>query len=210
MKIKNLIIHITIGLALLSSCVSNKKFILLQNAKTSSATDSSKSNYLLDRTIYKLQVNDILYVSVASTDEVISKTFSHSVGSMQLMQMQGGLGSMLYLIGYSIDSKGVINLPVIGKLRVVGLSINEAKEVIDVELRKYFKVFHLVVQLTEMPFTVLGEVQRTGRYSGLLNQVTIMEALALAGDFTTIANRRNVTIIRQSVSEFTRYRNPTF
>jgi len=198
MKIKNLILLSSIGLSLLTSCVANKKYILLQNAKTSAASDTSKSNYQLDRTIYKLQVNDILYVSVASTDETISKAFSHSVGTQQMMQVQGGLGSMLYLIGYSINQTGEINLPIIGNLKVSGLSITEAKMLIDIELQKYFKVYHLVVQLTEMPFTVIGEVVRAGRFSGMVNQVTIMEALALAGDFTSIANRKNVTILRQN------------
>ncbi len=106
MKIKNLILLSSFGIALLTSCVANKKYILLQNAKTSTASDTSKSNYQLDRTIYKLQVNDILYVSVASTDETISKAFSHSVGTQQMMQVQGVLGSMLYLIGYSINQTG--------------------------------------------------------------------------------------------------------
>jgi polysaccharide export outer membrane protein len=198
MKIKNLILLSSFGIALLTSCVANKKYILLQNAKTSTASDTSKSNYQLDRTIYKLQVNDILYVSVASTDETISKAFSHSVGTQQMMQVQGGLGSMLYLIGYSINQTGEINLPIIGNLKVSGLSVTEAKQLIDVELKKYFKVYHLVVQLTEMPFTVIGEVARAGRFSGMVNQVTIMEALALAGDFTSVANRKNVTIIRQN------------
>jgi polysaccharide export outer membrane protein len=198
MKIKNLILLSSIGLALLTSCVANKKYILLQNAKTSNASDTSKSNYQLDRTIYKLQVNDILYVSVASTDETISKAFSHTIGTQQMMQVQGGLGSMLYLTGYSINQTGEINLPIIGNLKVSGLSVTEAKELIDVELKKYFKVYHLVVQLTEMPFTVIGEVARAGRFSGMVNQVTIMEALALAGDFTSVANRKNVTIVRQN------------
>jgi polysaccharide export outer membrane protein len=49
-----------------------------------------------------------------------------------------------------------------------------------------------------MPSTIIGEVLKAGRFSGLVNQVTIIEALALAGDFTSIANRRNVTIIRQN------------
>ena len=132
MKIKNLIILSSIGIALLTSCVANKKYILFQNAKTSNASDTSKSNYHLDRTIYKLQVNDILYVSVASTDETISKAFSHSVGTQNMTQMQGGLGSMLYLIGYSINQTGEINLPIIGNLKVSGLSVTEAKELIDV------------------------------------------------------------------------------
>lgn len=198
MKIKNLILISSIGLSLLTSCVANKKYILMQNAKTSIASDTSKSYYQLDRTIYKLQVNDILYVSVASTDENISKAFSHSMGTPVNLQIPSGIGSLLYLIGYSINPSGEINLPIIGNLKVSGLSISEAKELIDIELQKYFKVYHLIVQLAEMPFTIIGEVNRAGRFSGMVNQVTMMEALALAGDFTTIANRKNVTIIRQN------------
>ena len=172
----------------------------MQNAKTSAATDTSKSNYLLNRTLeYKLQVNDILYISVASTDEMVTKAFSHSTGgNQQMMQIQGGLGNMLYLMGYSIDQLGEIDLPIIGKININGLTITEAKERIDLELKKYFKVYHLVVKLAEMPFTIIGEVARAGRFSGMINQVTLFEALSLAGDFTPIANRKNVTIIRQN------------
>lgn len=172
----------------------------MQNAKTSSSNDSAKSNYIIDRSIeYKLQINDILYVSVASTDALVSQAFSHSTGgSQQMMQVQGGLGSMLYLIGYSINPFGEIELPILGKININGLTVNQAKEKIDIELKKYFKVYHLIVKLTEMPFTVMGEVLRPGRYSGMINQITLFEALALAGDFTPIANRKNVTIIRQN------------
>ncbi len=171
----------------------------MQNAKTSSSNDSAKSNYLLNRTLeYKLQINDILFVSVASTDEIVTKAFSHSSGGQQNIQVQGGLGNPLYLTGYSINNLGEIDLPVLGRININGLTINEAKGKIDIELKKYFKVYHLVVKLTEMPFTLIGEVLQPGRYSGLINQVTLFEALALAGDFTPIANRKNVTIIRQN------------
>jgi len=189
-----------LGLIFFNSCVSNKKYILMQNAKTSTSGDSTKSNYLINRTLeYKLQVNDILYVSVASTDALVSQAFSHSTGgNQQMMQVQGGLGNMLYITGYSINANGDINLPVLGNIKVVDLTVQQSKEKIEVELKKYFKVFHLVVKLTEMPFTIIGEVMNPGRFSGLINQVTLFEALALAGDFSPIANRKNVTIIRQN------------
>jgi len=197
MKIKNLILLSSIGLALLSSCVSNKKYILFQNAKTSSTSDTTKSNYQLDRTIYKLQVNDILYISLSSTDQNVTQAFSHpSTG--QMMQIQGGLGNLFYLSGYTLDQYGSIDLPVIGKFSLVGLTILEAKLKIENELSKYFKTFHLVVKLSEMPFTILGEVERPGRYSGLVNQITIAEAIGVAGDLTPIANRKNVSLIRQT------------
>jgi polysaccharide export outer membrane protein len=189
-----------LGLIFFNSCVSNKKFILMQNAKTSSSNDSLKSNYLLNRTLeYKLQVNDILLISLVSTDEMATKAFSHNAaGGQQVMQGGGGIGNMLYITGYSINQLGEIDLPVLGKTNVNGLTVTEAKEKIEIELKKYFKVFHLVVKLTEMPFTVIGEVNNPGRFSGLVNQVTLFEALALASDLTPIANRKNVTLIRQN------------
>ncbi|MFY7732931.1 MAG: polysaccharide biosynthesis/export family protein [Bacteroidia bacterium] len=197
MKINKLISIGILGLALLSSCVSNKKYILLQNAKTSSPTDTSKSSYQLDRSIYKLQVNDVLYISLVSTDENVTKAFSHGMGSQQMMQVQSQIGNMVYLTGYTINSLGQLDLPVLGNVKVGGLSIEEAKKTIESELNKYFKVYHLIIKLNEMPFTVLGEVSRPGRYSGMVNQITLTEALGLAGDLSPIANRRNITLIRQ-------------
>lgn len=197
MKIKNLLLLGSIGLALLSSCVSNKKYILFQNAKTSSTSDTTKSNYPFDRPVYKLQVNDVLYISVASTDETVTKAFSHGILGQQTMQMQTSMGNMVYLTGYSINSLGEVDLPALGKVKIAGLSMELAKAAIETELNKYFKVYHLIIKLNEMPFTVLGEVLRPGRYSGMVNQITVMEALGLAGDLSPIANRRAVSIIRQ-------------
>jgi polysaccharide export outer membrane protein len=197
MKIKKLISIGVLGIALLSSCVSNKKYFLFQNAKTSSQNDTTKSNYQLDRTIYKLQVNDILYISLVSTDENVTKAFSHGMVG-QMMQVQSPLGNMVYLTGYGINSIGEIDLPVIGKIKIGGLSIEEAKKTIESELSKYFKVYHLIIKLNEMSFTVLGEVNNPGRFSGMVNQITITEALGLAGDLANLANRRNVSLIRQT------------
>ena len=155
MKIKNLILLSSIGLALLSSCVSNKKYILLQNAKTSNASDSSKSNYQLDRTIYKLQVNDVLYISVASTDEAVTKVFSHGMLGQQMMQMQTSLGNMVYLTGYSINNFGEVDLPALGKIKIVGLSVEQAKAKIETELNKFFKVYHLINKFLIDLFNIL-------------------------------------------------------
>lgn len=197
MKIKNIVLFSVLGLALVSSCVSNKKYILFQNAKTSSPSDTAKSSYQLDRSIYKLQINDILYISLVSTDENVTKSFSHNATG-QMMQVQVGLGNMLYLNGYAIDQNGQIDLPVIGKFNLIGLSVIDAKLKIETELSKYFKTFHLVVKLSEMPFTILGEVQNPGRFSGLVNQITLAEAIGVAGDLTPIANRKSATLIRQT------------
>jgi polysaccharide export outer membrane protein len=200
MKINKLISIGVLGIALLSSCVSNKKFILLQNAKTSTNLDSTRSDYHLNRTIYKLQPNDVVFINLTSQDESVTKAFSRSSSSNnQMIQPANGVGNSFYFVGYSLDLNGEVNLPIIGKVKISGLSINEAKDKLEVEISKYFKVFHLVVQMTEMPFTVLGEVSRPGRYSGLSNQVSILEAIALCGDLTPLANRKIVTLIRQNL-----------
>jgi polysaccharide export outer membrane protein len=172
---------------------------LLQNAKTSNNSDSTKSDYHLNRTIYKLQPNDVLFINLTSSDETVTKAFSRPSNSTQMIQQSNGIGNSFFFVGYSIDLNGDVTLPIIGKIKVSGLSINEAKEKMEVEISKYFKVFHLVVQMTEMPFTVMGEVIKPGRYSGLSNQVSILEALALCGDLTPLANRKTITLIRQNL-----------
>jgi polysaccharide biosynthesis/export protein len=199
MKINKLISIGVLSIALLSSCVSNKRYVLLQNAKTSTNSDTTKSAYQLDRTIYKLQPNDVLFINLTSQDETVTKAFSRPSSNTQMIQQSNGIGNSFFFIGYSIDLNGEVNLPIIGKVKISGLSINEAKEKMEVEISKYFKVFHLVVQMTEMPFTVLGEVVRPGKFSGLTNQVTILDAIALCGDLTAVANRKTVTLIRQNL-----------
>lgn len=182
-----------LALALLgSSCVRNKNIILLQSPQTT--TDSTF--YQLQRgSIYKIQYNDVLKIDIKSFDAEATKLFN----AFSAVPMNGMIqnGDPYYMFGYTVDDSGYVELPVIGKVSVVGLTTDEAKQQVQAEVDKFFAGAYVSVNIGGVRFSVLGEVNRPGKYVVLQNRLTILEALANAGDLNAIANRKQVQIIRQ-------------
>jgi polysaccharide export outer membrane protein len=147
---------------------------------------------------YKLQRGDVLYISLTTEDEKLNKIFVPGVGGGQIMQQQQGVvGTILYFVGFTIDKQGEIEFPYLGKIKVEGKQVADAKTTIDAELRKYFKIFFLQVKVAEFKFSVLGNVNRPGQYFFQQNKVNIIEALALAGDLNNMAKRFELHLYRQ-------------
>jgi polysaccharide export outer membrane protein len=184
------------GLLFFSSCVSNKKFIYLQD-KGNVKADSNGTMTVIPYA-YKLQKGDVLYISLTTDDERLNRIFVPSGGGgMQMQQAQGVSGSMLYYIGFTIDENGEIEFPYLGKIKVSDLDIGKAKLAIELQLKKYFKVFFLQVKIAEFKFSVLGFVNRPGQYFFQQNKVTILEALSMAGDLQNLAKRFSLQLYRQ-------------
>jgi polysaccharide export outer membrane protein len=183
-------------LLLLSSCVSNKKYIYLQD-KGNVKADSNGTMTVIPYA-YKLQKGDILYISLTTEDEKLNKIFVPGAGGGQILQQQQGVsGSMLYFIGFTIDKQGEIEFPYLGKIKVTELDVEQAKMAIEEQLKKYFKVFFLQVKVAEFKFSVLGYVNKPGQYFFQQNKVTIIEAIAMAGDLQNLAKRYSLQLFRQ-------------
>jgi polysaccharide export outer membrane protein len=88
-------------------------------------------------------------------------------------------------------------LPIIGELTVKDLSVEQARDLIQLNADKYLKNATVIVKLISFKVTVLGEVNNPGYHYVYNNQVTILEALGLAGDLTAVGNRKNVKLVRQ-------------
>lgn len=184
------------GFLIFSSCVSNKKYIYLQD-KGNVKLDSNKVMSVLPYS-YKLQKGDVLYISLTTEDEKLNKIFIPGAGGGQVMQQpQGVSGTMLYFIGFTIQKDGTIEFPYLGKVKVDNLEVFEAKEAIEVQLKKFFKVYYLQVKMAEFKFSVLGYVNRPGQYFFQQNKVSILEALSMAGDLQNLANRYSLQLYRQ-------------
>jgi len=160
--------------------------------------------YKLNNQPYRLQVNDILYIDIkADNPKIVSmfKNVANSAGSAK-----GGEG--LYFNGYTIDRHGNIRIPYIGEINVLGYTTKEVREKIEVELGKFFKnpeLIFVTVKLTGIKFVVTGEVGSPGTINLTQNQVSIVDALANAGEITPLGNRTNVTIIRKSLDGVKKY-----
>ena len=102
---------------------------------------------------------------------------------------------------YLVNNSGEIDFPVIGTLRVGGLTKNEAESLIRERLRPYLKEAPIVtVRMANYKISVLGEVARPGSFTIGNEKVNVLEALAMAGDMTIYGLRDNVKLIREDES----------
>ena len=189
-------------LAISQSCVVNKKYQYLQhddvNLETNAAPkDSVLRTYNLDDFEYKLQPEDILSVQFFSLtpEEYDFFSLKQNQGGNNTQQFTTGAGALVY--GYLIDENGEIEFPVVGPVRISGLTVFEAQNKIVEVARQYLESPVVEVRLLNFRFTVLGEVRREGTINSLNNRITMLEAIGLAGGFTDFADKANVKVIRQ-------------
>ncbi|WP_289029901.1 polysaccharide biosynthesis/export family protein [uncultured Algoriphagus sp.] len=180
------------------SCVSNEALVYFQNIENSpELVDNQLISYEIAD--YQLQFNDILNIEVKSSIDFINSAFSADLQGSQGMQagIQGG-GDIYYMNGYSINRKGEIELPILGIISIEGLTLDETKELIREKLLNIADDdFFIKVKLGGIRYSILGEVNSPGKFTVLQDRLTIFEALAQAGDFTSFAKRDEIIILRQ-------------
>jgi polysaccharide export outer membrane protein len=191
---KNFVLFI-ISTLLICSCIPNKKVVYFQDYGHSSVDFDSLIRFNYPK--YRLQKGDILSIDVRASDPTVTMIFDSNTNNNQVGQLAMGGADINYLTGFPLNKNGDIELPLVGFVKVEGLSLEEAKETISNELEKYIVEPYVIVRLGGIRYTALGEFRKPGRYAILQSQLTIYEALANAGDLTIVANRREVTIIRQ-------------
>lgn len=107
-----------------------------------------------------------------------------------------GTGQMQQQL-YLVDNKGNIEFPVLGTIKISGLSKKEAIDYITKEVSKY--IINPIVNMRIMNFkvTVQGEVNRPGIHTVVSERLTLADAIALSGDMTVYGKRENVLVIRE-------------
>ena len=110
--------------------------------------------------------------------------------------------------GYTVDSHGDIDFPVLGKIHLAGLTREEAENLIKSLLIKSRQIKDpvVIVEFMNLGFSVLGEVSRPGRYKIDRDRFTLFDALSLAGDLTINGQREDVALVRHEVNHDVLYR----
>jgi polysaccharide biosynthesis/export protein len=188
-----LFITFILGSIILSSCLSNKKVVYYQSKKFKESESIMIQN---PPTEYKLQSNDVLAVTIKSSNPETDILYNLRQGNQPL-----GGGDALYMQGYLVNDAGLITLPVLGDILVVDKTLEQAKQTIAEKLSLYLKEATLDVKLSSFRIAVYGEVSRPGLFNIVGGRVSIFQAIAQAGDMTDFANRRSVKLIRQKSSE---------
>lgn len=193
----------TLAVLLLNSgCVINRKYQYLQKEDVNLATnkapkDSVLRQYELDDFEYKLQPEDIISIKVYSLtpQEYNFFTLKEGQGNSATTQFQTGASALVN--GYLLDEEGMIEFPVVGKIKISGLTVFEAQQKIQQIAEQYLDSPVTEVRLLNFRFTVLGEVRKENTVNSLNNRITMLEAIGLAGGFTDYADKSNVKVIRQ-------------
>jgi polysaccharide export outer membrane protein len=175
----------------LGGCVTQSKLPYLQTGSYSTQKPLQTENM---RPVYKLQAGDVLSIRVQSVQPVLSDIFNVP-GPQTITSSDPGT---LYLTGYAVDDTGSINLPTVGRVKVQGLSMEEAQAFLQQKVAAYVRDANVLVKLLSFKITVLGEVRSPGRYFIYNPQATVFEALGMAGDLTEFGNRENIKLIRQT------------
>lgn len=179
-------------LLLITSCAGSKNVVYLQDL-------ANRETILAQQvTTLKFQPGDKLTLVVTShaTPDLATQyniaTYQPRLGMPQNTVTRDEVGA------YTISEKGTITIPVLGTVEVAGLTIDEVTTKVQTLLRKDLLRDAVVVgQAYGQYITVLGEVNRPGRFTIDRNSITLLEALGQAGDLTIKGKREQVVIVRQ-------------
>lgn len=176
----------------LTGCSSYQKSLYLQNDEV---INQSTQGQLYD---FRIMPKDILTILVSTTDPAASAPFYRRIGQEKGIQpMQQGMQNA-ELLDYLVDNEGKIDFPVLGKIKVGGMTTRECEAIIREKLKSYLnEVPNVTVRSSNYKFSVLGEVNRPGTYTVKDEKVTIFEAIAQAGDMTLFSIRDDVQLLRE-------------
>ena len=179
---------------LFTSCKTNRNLIYMNEVSDNDNIESIG----LRVSPYLLKSGDNLFIEIKSTNsEVVSMFNQAEINDTSIIESQ------LYVTpirskysGYIIDIKGEIFLPVIGVLKIAGLSMDEARQKLQAKFDIYIKESVVNIKLLNYQVTVLGEVNSPGVYYNDNTTITVLEAIAMAKGNTEYANMRKVLVIR--------------
>ena len=200
---KTILILLTSSLLGLASCrhVKDVAYFQPDDEKSSNSAFTNKNAPTPNRFEYLIQQNDILSVYVSSLSPEASSFFNAIAPVERSEQSSLGNYSTRTDIGYLVDSQGMIDLPLVGKVKVAGLSTSVAGDTLTSRLERFLQVPSVRIYIQNFRVTILGEVNRPGVYSVTNEKLSIPEAVGLAGDLNIFASRKKITLIREEKGE---------
>ncbi len=197
------IITFTFIIVLLSGCNSYKKMGYLKDIESLTPEQLAKASTGFDA---KIMPGDLMTIYVNTVNPSVAVPFN-----LPLMPIQGdGLGGIYNTVGtqaYLIDNEGNIDFPVLGKLHLAGKTRQEVEVMIKTRVYpKYITEEPIVTtRFVSYRVSVLGEVNRPGVHTFPTDRVSIMEAIAMAGDLTIYGKRNNVLLMRENMDGTMQY-----
>ncbi len=188
MKNKFSIITLILSFFLLFSCVSPKKLVYVQDISASK----------LDQAIsYQstLQPDDLLQIVRSSEYQELATPFNLSAA--RTLGPNNQVANQQTFLPYLIDNSGQIDMPVLGKIKLSGLTKTEALQKIELLLKGKLINPTVTLRILNFKISVLGEVNKPGVHNINSERITLLEALSLSGDLTVYGKRSSILVMRE-------------
>ncbi|MZP56452.1 MAG: hypothetical protein GT600_13475 [Bacteroidales bacterium] len=200
MKISHFLLILSV--IILNACTSQEKLAYLNNLPETGGVET----FTMEIPDYRLQPRDVLYITAkAMTPDGTIRDFLNSSQTNQSLSVGQGEGGG-YLIGYDVNSAGNVNLPVVGAIKVSGLTLEEARALLQIKANQVFNGAIVECKLLSFKFTVIGEVRTPGSYINYNNYLTVLEAIGRAGGLSDFGRRDRILVIRNINGKTNTYR----
>jgi polysaccharide biosynthesis/export protein len=168
---------------LVASCGPTRNLAYFSDLKE----QTSYTEEITNAKVSRIQPNDLLNITVSSESPESDMQFNRGMLAVNESKLEG----------YLVNENGFIDFPVLGQIKLAGLTKQEAKDALSQALRQYLK--DPVVSIRNMNFkvTVIGEVNRPSTFTVPAEKISILEALGMAGDMTPFGKRENVIVMRE-------------
>jgi polysaccharide biosynthesis/export protein len=193
MKLSIKILSFVLVVSSMTSCVTQGDLLYFRTEETTRPAVLSDS--IQNLATLRLQRNDVLSITVHTFEPLLAAPFNlinPQVGGAGIGNAGGSP-----LTSYIIDENGEIEYPVLGKIKLQGLTVTEAKVVIAEKLKVYLNEPTINMRLTSFRVSVLGEVKLPSTFIVENDRLTILEAIGRVGDITEYGNRTNVLVVRE-------------
>jgi len=182
-------------LAIASSCVSNKKIAYFQDISTVKNADLENAAKFTEPVI---QQDDILSINVFTLNPQSGAIINQASATPILGGSANTSASAQQISGFLVDKNGEIELSLVGKIKVAGLTTYQARELVREKVGAIYEKPNVQLRFANFKVSVLGEVASPSTYNMPNEKVTIMDVLSLAGDLTIYGKRDNILIVRDN------------
>lgn len=188
------ILFILLAAAAACSCNVQKRIVYLQDAQNEVYKTIGQNSQI------RIKPLDRLTIVISSKDPELAAPFNAASSYNSLNPNPNGNMSNSALQVRTVSPEGMLDMPILGQIECKDLTRHQLADKIAAKIREagYFDDPTVNVQFSDMKISVLGEVARPGVYSIVQDKLTLLEALALAGDMTIYGERDRVSVIRET------------
>ena len=197
----NRLLHVIaiVGVLLFTACSAPQKTIYFaENTPNDVSVQVQRMERLKEITV---QPEDILAIHVTTISSLAEKTpvsIFNDGGTTFNISASSGAGGGTQNTGYLVDPNGLIDFPVVGKIKVEGLTLRQVKDVVAQKLKDYVKDPVVEARILNYKVTVLGEVSHPGTVTAPNHKLSVIDAIAAAGDIPITGRKDNILIVREN------------